>query len=127
MGHRTGIGVIRNSTSQRHNIVQNEWGRLTFAQGPGQSRSWENQVPLPWCADPAEIRAKGLLFFFGELVGGVPQFYMFQDPSEVGFWTPYNGGLPSYEGKRFAGAGKSSLIDLEMLPDLTPKATRVLQ
>jgi len=124
--HNTGCLVIHNRSSDRYNVVCGEhpWRRVAF--GPGGEKSFDSEK-FPWCANAFEIRTKAFLFFKGALEGGTAMFSMFQTyPGTCIDWTPYSGGTPSFENRRFAGASGASYVDVIIQADDTPRAVPAL-
>jgi hypothetical protein len=124
--HNTGCLVIHNRSDDRYNVVCGEHPWQKRALGVGAELSF-NGEKFPWCADSFEIRTKAFLFFKGALIGGTAMFYMFQTyPGTSIDWTAFNGGTPSFENRRFAGASGASYVDVIIKADDTPSAVFAL-
>lgn len=132
--HHTGCAVIYNQTNEDYNVLNQNaagsWRSLKIPKrrpdGTPGSANWGGSI-FAWCEKDFEIRDNGVLFFRGALVGGTPVFYMYQywPGRDTLYWTLYAGGNPSFEQGRFAGASRSSWVDVFIQANNTPRAVKV--
>jgi hypothetical protein len=124
--HNTGCLWIYNFTNEDFAAQDLEEPSLNIYIQATSEQTWGGTI-FPWCANATEIRDKAFLFRRLPRSTNEFMFYMFQKwpADDTIHWARYAGGNPNFEAATYAGAQRSSNVNVfieSIAGDVQPRA-----